>query len=128
MSWVEKITVVPPLGEAGDELPEPRPLARVEADAGLVEQQHRRPREQPDRDVDPLLVAAGEAGDDLVAPLAEAGQLEHLLGRGVRVLVPLEPREQQQVLLHRQPPVERRLLRHPADRPVRGTAARRRRA
>ena len=29
-------------GEGRDELPEARPLARVEADAGLVEQQHHR--------------------------------------------------------------------------------------
>ena len=103
-------------GELADELPEPRPLARVEADAGLVEEQGDRPREQTDRDVDPLLVAPREAGDGLVPPLAQPGQLEHLLDRGVRVLVALEPREEQQVLLDGQPPVERRLLGDPADR------------
>ena len=43
-------------------------------------------------------------------------ELEHLLDRGARVLVLLEPGEEQQVLLDRQPPVERRLLGNPADR------------
>src|SRR6185436_21195480 len=40
------------LGERRDELPEPRPLPRVEADAGLVEEQRRGSGEQADRDVD----------------------------------------------------------------------------
>jgi hypothetical protein len=103
------------LGEPGDELPEASALARVEADAGLVEQQHAGAGEQPDRDVDPLLVAAGETGDGLAAPLAQAGELEHLLGRGVRVLASLQAGEEEQVLLDGQPLVERRLLGHPAD-------------
>src|SRR6188472_2450051 len=49
-----------PLGEGSDELPEPRPLPRVESDARLVEQQGNRARQQADGDVDPLLVAARE--------------------------------------------------------------------
>ena len=109
----------PAPGELADELPEPRPLARVEADAGLVEEQRDRPREQPDRNVDPLLVAAREPRDRLAAAPGEARKLEHLLDRGARVLVSLQPREEQQVLLDREPSVERRLLRDPADRPAR---------
>ena len=109
---------MPPPGEGRDELPEPRPLPRVEPDAGLVQQQHRGAREQADRDVDPLLVAAGEPSDDVTPPLPQSGQLEHLLDRRARLLVLLQAGKQQQVLLHRQPPVERRLLRHPAHVPV----------
>ena len=47
---------------------------------------------------------------------ASAGLLEHLARRSPRRRRDaLEPGEQAQVLLDRQPPVERRLLRHPAD-------------
>src|SRR6266487_3763096 len=59
------------VGQRRDELPEPRPLARVKADAWLVEQQRDRPRQQPDRYVDPRLVAPRETSDDLIAALAE---------------------------------------------------------
>jgi hypothetical protein len=47
----------PGTDEAGDEVPEPRPLARVKADAGLVEEQRGGLGKQTERDVDPLLVA-----------------------------------------------------------------------
>ena len=115
MLWVEKITVVPRPGEPEHELPQALALARVEAGRRLVEQQHRGLGEQPDRDVDPLLVAAREGPDLVVAALAEPGLLEHPLDRRVDVGDALEAGEQAQVLGHGQPPVERRLLRHPAD-------------
>ena len=102
-------------GEAEHELPEALALARVEAGRGLVEQQDRGLGEQPDRDVDPLLVAARERPDLVVAPLGERGLLEHPLDRRLDVVDLLEAGEQAQVLGHRQAPVERRLLRHPAD-------------
>jgi hypothetical protein len=73
----------PGLRQARDELPEPDPLAGIEAGARLVEQQHPRLREQPDGDVDPLLVAAGEARDLVVAAIGEARLLEHPLNRRV---------------------------------------------
>src|SRR5947209_11307719 len=41
----------PALRERQDELPQPLPLTRVERSARLVEQQHVRVRQQPDRDV-----------------------------------------------------------------------------
>jgi hypothetical protein len=41
----------------------------------------------------------------VVPPLAEPAQLEHPLSAVARVLVPLQSREQQQVLLHAEPPV-----------------------
>jgi hypothetical protein len=49
--------------ERRDELPELRALARVQRGARLVEQQHGRVGEQPDRDVHPLLVAARELAE-----------------------------------------------------------------
>ena len=63
----------PGAGEAEDELPEALALARVEPGRGLVEQQHRGRREQADGDVDPLLVAARERRDLVVATLSEPG-------------------------------------------------------
>ena len=105
----------PGAGEAEDELPEPLALARVEPGRGLVEQQHRGRGEQADRDVDPLLVAARERPDLIVAALAQVGLVEHPLDRALDVVDLLEAGEQAQVLRDREPPVERRLLRHPAD-------------
>ena len=66
--------------------------------------------EQPDRDVQPLPVAAGELAGLLVA--AELGQLEHPRDPLRRRL--LEPREQLQVLAHGQLRVDRGALRDPA--------------
>src|SRR5919108_6140975 len=43
-----------PGGEAGDERPQPLSLPRIEGGGRLVQQQHRRIREQADRDVDAL--------------------------------------------------------------------------
>ncbi len=105
------------LGEAEDELPEALALARVEPGRGLVEQQHGRLGEQADRDVDPLLVAAGQRPDLVVAAVGEGGLGEHLLELLAELLTldPLEPGEQPQVLGDGQLPVERRLLGDEAD-------------
>ena len=120
MSWVEKMTVVPPPARPEDELPEPRPLAGVEPDARLVEEQHVGRREQADCDVDPLLVAAREAGDLVVARRSARPVSSSISATDAsRVVVPLQPGEEAQVLLDRQPPVERGLLGDPAD-PARG--------
>ena len=73
------------------------------------------PGEEADRDVHALLVAAGQGADLVVAAVREPGLLEHLLEDGIGVGHPLEAREEQQVLGHGQAPVERGLLRHPAD-------------
>ena len=104
-------------GQGQHELPEALALARVEAGRGLVEQQHGGRREQPDRDVHPLLVTARERCDLVVAAVGQTGLLEHPLDRRVEVRDPLEAGEQAQVLGHRQPPVEARRLRNPADLP-----------
>ena len=47
--------------QTADEAPQPLALARVERGGGLVEREHRRAREQPDRDVHALAVAARQA-------------------------------------------------------------------
>ena len=105
----------PAAGQAEHELPEPLALARVEPGARLVEQQHRRAGQEPDRDVDPLLVAAREGPRLVVAAVLEGGLREHLLDRRVRIGHLLEPGEQAEVLGDGEPPVERRLLGNPAD-------------
>ena len=71
--------------------------------------------EQADRDVDPLLVAAGEGRDLIVAAIGEAGLIEHRLHDRLGVVGALESGEEPQVLGDGQPAVERRLLRDPAD-------------
>ena len=104
------------LGEGGDELPEARPLPRVEPDAGLVEQQRDRRASRPIamliRCWLPPESRATSSPRRSRSPVSSS--ISSTASRGSVVL--LEPREQQQVLLHRQPPVERRLLRHPARR------------
>ena len=57
--------------EIEDELPEALALARVEARARLVEQQDRGPGQQPEGDVDPLLVSARQGPDLIVAAIAK---------------------------------------------------------
>ena len=102
-------------GEREDELPQPLALPGIEARGRLVEQQHPGLGDQPDRDVHPLLVAAREGPDLIVASFAEPGLLEHPLDLALDVGGALEASEQAQVLSHRQPAVEAGLLRHPAD-------------
>ena len=104
----------PALGERRDELPQALALPGIERCGWLVEQQHGWLGDQPDGDVDALLVAARELCDLLVAALAQSGQLEHPTDDRFGIGRVLEPREQPQVLGHRQLRVERRLLRHPA--------------
>jgi porphobilinogen synthase len=104
--------------ELADELPQPSPLAWVEPNARLIEEQDDRPGKQADRDVDPLLVTAGEAGDDLPPALIQPGQLEHLRSRSGGVGQSLQPSKEQEVLLDGEAPVKRGLLRHPADLPA----------
>jgi porphobilinogen synthase len=106
------------LGEPRDKLPKPRPLTRIEPYARLVQQQHNRARQQANRNIDPLLIPPGQLGNDLPPPLLQSRQLEHLLHSRPRLLMLLQPSKQQKVLLNRQPPVERRLLGHPANIPV----------
>ena len=66
-------------GEAQDELPQALALARVEAGAGLVEEQHVGFGEQADRDVHALAVAARQRADLIVGALVQVGQHEHPL-------------------------------------------------
>src|SRR4051794_3541741 len=102
-------------GQLEDELPQLLALARIERGARLVQQEHVRLREQPDRDVHPLPVAAGERRDLVAGAVAQTGLLEHAVDHGLRIRALLEPREEPQVLRHRQLPVERGLLWDPPD-------------
>src|SRR3954469_6028011 len=105
----------PSAGQRQHEVPEALALARIEAGAGLVEQQYRGPGQQTDGDVDALLVSARQRAGLIVAALAERGLGEHLLDRRLRIGHLLEAGEEPKVLGDRQTPVQRRLLRHPAD-------------
>ena len=97
------------------ELPEPLALAGIESGRGLIEQQHGRFGQQPDRDVDPLLVAPREAPDLLATAGLQPGLEDHPLNGCFGVRDPLEAGEEAQVLLHREASIERRLLGNPAD-------------
>ena len=76
--------------------------------------------EQPDGDVDPLLVAAREPPDLLVGAVLEPGLRQHPRHRGLGIGDLLQPGEQPQVLGHRQLGVQRGLLGNPADRRAAG--------
>jgi hypothetical protein len=102
-------------GEPRDELPEPLALPRVQRRRRLVEQQHGRLAEQPDGDVDALAVAARQRPDRVAGAIHQVGLRQHPLDPPVHFRDLLQPREQAQVLAHRQLRVDRRLLRHPAD-------------
>ena len=88
-------------GEPQDELPQALALAGVERRARLVEQQDRRVREQPDRDVEPLAVPSGERMGEAAGPVAQVGLLQHSVHRRLHVGAALEAGEQPQVLGHR---------------------------
>ena len=96
-------------------LPQALALARIERRGRLVEHQHRRVREQAERDVDALAVAAREAVHPLVGALPQAGLLEHRPHRAARIRDALQAREELEVLAHREPRVDRGLLGNPAD-------------
>jgi hypothetical protein len=102
-------------GEAAEHVPETPALPGVQRGRRLVEQQHRRVREQPDREVQPLAHPAAERRHDVAGALREVGEREDAVDRPVAGA--LQPREELEVLAHRQPPVDRRLLRHPAHLP-----------
>src|SRR6476659_2195467 len=76
-------------GEPKHELPEALALSRVQPGARLVQEQDRWAGEQPDRDVDPLLVPTRQRSDLIVPAIAERRLLEHVLDRalGVRNLL-----------------------------------------
>ena len=63
--------------QPADEFPQPLSLAGIERGGGLVEQQYGRLGQQPDADVDSLLVATGEPVDRVCRPLGQPGLLEH---------------------------------------------------
>ena len=76
-------------GAVADELaqhvPELDAAARVEAGRRLVEEEHRRRRDQADREVEPPTHAAGVGLDDPVGGVREREPLEQVVGRRARI-------------------------------------------
>ena len=71
--------VVPSRDELAQHLPQLDPRARVEAGGRLVEEQHRRGRDQADREVEPPAHAAGVGLGDPVAGVGEREPLEQVV-------------------------------------------------
>ena len=71
MLWVANTTAVPPAGQRRDELPQPLALTGVKRGRRLVQEQRVGLRQQPDADVDALLVAAGQGPDLVVAAVLQ---------------------------------------------------------
>ena len=96
-------------------LPQPPPLLGVERGSRLVEQEHVRRAEQRDREV---RGAGGcrRRGSRWEPPSPGSSKsAEQALGRGARVVLALEPREELEVLPRGEPAVVRRPLRRPPD-------------
>ena len=115
MLWVEKITVVPPPARPETNS---QSRARWRGSRPTLGSSSSRTTGRASSPIAMLIrcwLPPERRIDLVVAALGERRQLEHLLDARLRVLVPLEAGEEAQVLLHRQAPVERRLLGHPAD-------------
>ena len=70
--------------EAAQHVPQLDAAARVEAGGRLVEEEHRRRRDEADREVEPAPHAAGVVLDDPVAGVGEREPLEQLVGQPAR--------------------------------------------
>ncbi len=68
------------LAQAQDVVPEVRAVLRIEPRGGLVEEQERRPMDQPERNVEPAPLPTGEGHDLLVGLVGELELLEQLVG------------------------------------------------
>jgi hypothetical protein len=97
-----------------DPLPQPLPLGRIERRRRLVEEEDLRRAEERDREVQALPVADGERAARATAVRKLEGAKERG-GRGGRVGLVLQAREELEVLARREAAVERGPLRCPAD-------------
>ena len=77
---LRRIVVEPPSDLI--ELPDVDDLARIEADGGLVEDQHLRAVDHRLRDADPLAVALRELADQLAGDLGQAAGAHDLVDAG----------------------------------------------
>ena len=100
-----------------DRLPQVEPAARVEAGRRLVEEQHRRARDQRGGEVEPAAHAARVRLRDAVAGVGEAEALEQLGGArlGGAAAVAVEAADHRQVLEPGEVLVDRRVLAGEAD-------------
>ena len=106
------------LGDAGlDHLPEAEPAARVEPGGRLVEEEHRRARDERRREIQAAAHAAGVGAHQAIAGLVEVEAVEQLacpLLSGIAAQV-VEPADHLEVLEPGQPLVDRRVLAGEAD-------------
>ncbi len=100
-----------------DRVPQRQAAARVEASRRLVEEQHRRARDERCREVEPAAHAAGVRLDGALAGVGEVEAVEQL-GRALlrrRTRLPVEAPDHRQVLRAGEVLVDRRVLAGEAD-------------
>ena len=106
-------------GQPRDEVPQSLPLGGVERGRRLVEGEHRRVGDQPEGDVHALAIPPDRFATRSPARSPRPVCASIRCDRRRRVGQTLEPREQLEVLGHRQLRVQGRVLRRPADVPRR---------
>ena len=111
----------PGLAELLDAREDRVPALRIDADGGLVEDQESWLVEQPDRDVEAALHAAGVVLGPLAGPVGEIDELQDRVDplRQARAGEAVEATEEAEVLPSREVRVDRQVLRHVADRGLR---------
>ena len=106
------------VAQRADVLPDGVARLRVEPDGRLVEEEHLGVVQQPAGDLQPALHAAGEGAHERMAPVGQPDDVEHvldaLLADAARDVV--EHGVELQVLIGREPVVERGVLEDHADR------------
>ena len=95
---------------------------RVEPGGRLVEEQHARPVDEPERDVEPAPHPARVGLDDAVGRVGDPDELQQLVGARVQAAAahPLDAALEHQVLAAGAVLVDARVLRHVADRAAHG--------
>src|SRR2546425_6843661 len=103
--------------ELPQHVPDRTPAEGIQADRGLVEEQHLRVRDHGHRDDETLTKTAGQVRCELVAVLPQAEVLHDLLSSfaGLGSRLPADETEVEDVVVGRQEHLRPRLLRHHGD-------------
>ena len=113
---------MPALAEAADLVPHAGPRLRVEAGRRLVEEQHLRPVDDAEADVEPAAHAARVGAGRPVRGGLEVERGEHLVGPRLRrrLVHPVQPALEDELAAAGLGRVGRAALRHVADPPADG--------
>ena len=101
--------------ERMDLVPELAPRLGIDAGGRLVEQQKLRVGQRAGAEREPLLPAARQLARELLLAPGEPEPLDHRARRRARIGEPIEPRDEFEVLAHREVLIEAEALRHVAD-------------